>query len=77
MQAGIISLKQQSKGLIPVKVPSGEDKPQSQLGDKAIETFEEQLVAVLSNIFDRKVPFQKTSDPDRWIYCPYQEICNR
>ena len=39
--------------------------------------FEERLKGVVSEIFDRDIPFEQAEDADICRYCPYTAICHR
>ena len=41
------------------------------------EEFSDRLKTLLSEIFNEKIPFEKTGDARRCEYCPFKLICNR
>ena len=41
------------------------------------EEFSDRLKTLLSEIFNEKIPFEKTADARRCEYCPFKLICNR
>jgi CRISPR/Cas system-associated exonuclease Cas4 (RecB family) len=70
-EAGIISLIKPSEGLISLKINKQE------VDHNNIVEFENLLVSLISEIFDKKLPFTQTSNEDNCKYCEYSEICNR
>ncbi len=42
-----------------------------------LSLFEENLKEVLSELFDKKIPFEQTKNIDNCKYCDYKDICGR
>jgi CRISPR/Cas system-associated exonuclease Cas4 (RecB family) len=76
--AGIISLKRISAGYTTVSVP-GEDsmKLTSVIRAKETQQFENVLIMLLNEIFDKSVPFVQTDDLAICANCPYINLCGR
>lgn len=70
--SGIISFRKLSEGLKTVKVSDSDA-----LDAEILALFEEQLVALVSEIFNPKVRFTQTADVDNCTYCAFRGICNR
>ena len=72
LSAGVISLRAPGKGPAMFK-PPGADA----IDTGVLETFENELVKLMTRIFDPGVPFVQTEDETRCKYCSFKEICNR
>jgi hypothetical protein len=72
IQSGIITFRELSAGLKPVKANGAE-----YLDETILKEFEAQLQILLSEIIDPSVPFTQTEDVNNCIYCSFRGICNR
>ncbi|MDP2423159.1 MAG: PD-(D/E)XK nuclease family protein [Bacteroidales bacterium] len=68
-EAGIISFRLLKEGFLKVSLPDDSSDAFAQ-----IETV---LTTILEAIFNPKLPFDQTSDPENCKYCPFIEICGR
>jgi len=69
---GIISLIKPSDGLIELKV-----KNNMMENSNIEEEFENVLIELITEIFDKNISFVQTNNDDSCEYCDYSEICNR
>ena len=72
METGIISFRQLSAGMMCAGLPDKEP-----VTAKSLNEFEQILISILMEIFDREVPFTQTDVADDCRYCPYISICGR
>ena len=72
IQSGIITFRELSAGLKPVKVNGMES-----LDDSVLKEFEAQLQLLLSEITDPEIPFVQTGELAACVYCSFRGICNR
>ena len=70
--SGIITFRELSAGLKPVKVNES-----STLDVNVLNEFEKQLHQLVSEIMDMKVDFSQTTELDNCEYCAFKGICNR
>ncbi len=52
-------------------------KNETAFSDESNEKFKELLGSLISEIFNRAIPFSQTNDIKRCEYCPYTHICRR
>lgn len=72
LNAGIFALKNPKSGLMKVSFPK------ETTIDKEIETkFGNLLKKLLEEIFNKDTSFRQTDDPDKCMFCPFVDICNR
>ena len=69
-QVGVLGMRQLNQGVQWLQ----EGRP---VAPELMEQFEQQLVAMVKEIYDPQVPFAQTEDEKRCGYCPYNRICNR
>ena len=72
--AGIYPLKRISNGFIKVQTP---EQKQNTLVGFDLNEFESQLISLLTDIYDPKLNFEQTDDPNTCLYCTYRSICNK
>ena len=70
--SGIITFRELSAGLKPVKVNES-----SSLNVEVLNEFEKQLHQLVSEIMDVKSNFTQTAELDNCEYCAFKGICNR
>jgi ATP-dependent helicase/DNAse subunit B len=70
--SGIITFRELSAGLKPVKVNDS-----ANLNVEVLADFEKQLHLMLSEIVDPKLRFTQTKEIDNCEYCAFKGICNR
>jgi hypothetical protein len=70
IKAGLYRLKKVSEGVRYIN--EGEAITQEQFAE-----FEVQLKTLLSDIFNKEIPFSQTDDEKRCLYCAFKDICNR
>lgn len=77
-QAGIVSLKKQASGFIPVTFPGGDGKSSPAIigGDISL-IVKEVLTGILTEMFNPALDFSQTADEARCSSCPYRSICGR
>lgn len=69
---GIISLKNLSLGFMGIELPEKEN-----MSGEVLNTFEDILKGIISEIYNLEVPFTQADNPDNCIYCSFQSICGR
>ncbi|MFH1121343.1 MAG: PD-(D/E)XK nuclease family protein [Bacteroidota bacterium] len=69
-QAGIISFRSLSDGFIPLVIP-GNDV------EAAIQAFENGLKNLMSEIYNKEIPFIQTIIREHCSLCPFQSICHK
>ena len=69
---GIISLKNLSLGFMGIELPEKEN-----MSGEILNTFEDTLKGIISEIYNLEVPFTQVDNPDNCIYCSFQSICGR
>ncbi len=69
---GIYSLKKLSEGFIKLKTPDGNN-----LNKENYKNFEELLLNLAEEIFDKNINFTQTQDVKLCSYCNYKTICNK
>jgi hypothetical protein len=72
LQAGIFSLRTPGSGPNILKLPGS-----SKIDAPALEAFEENLTALMIEIFNPSRPFVQVEDESICQFCSYQEVCNR
>lgn len=72
MQAGIISLRMPGDGPVNLNPPENQGLNAATLSD-----FEQQLSVLLTEIFNKEIPFAQTQDEKNCKYCDFREICNK
>ncbi len=72
LQAGIMSLRNHSKGFMKVSYDGNED-----LMDQNLHEFEEILSQLFLEIFDSSLPFSQTEHEENCQYCAFKEVCGR
>lgn len=72
--AGIYPLKRISNGFIKLQTPG---QKQNALDGVDLNEFESQLINLLTDIYDPKLNFGQTDDPNTCLYCTYRSICNK
>lgn len=72
IQSGIITFRELSAGLKPVKVSN-----KDMLNVELLENFEGQLIAILTELFDVEVDFKQTEKTENCEYCAFKGVCNR
>jgi len=72
LQSGIISFRKLSEGLKKVKV-----NDLDYLDETTLQTFEEQLKKLITEIYNPQIPFSQTKDLTICEYCSFKMICNR
>ncbi|MDT8393602.1 MAG: PD-(D/E)XK nuclease family protein [Bacteroidales bacterium] len=72
MQAGIISLRMPGEGPVKLRPPDNKN-----LNAATLSEFEQELSALLMEIFDRDIPFSQTTDEKNCKFCNFREICNK
>jgi CRISPR/Cas system-associated exonuclease Cas4 (RecB family) len=78
VQAGILSLRKLTDGLMAVSVPSSsEDKNRTELTLADLNEFEKSLKEVIAAMFDSGQPFMQTSDLKTCARCLYLDLCGR
>jgi len=73
MQSGIISFRMLSEGFLHVKTLENNNH----LSDTDFTYFETILKLILTEMFDKNIPFDQTEEIERCVYCPFAMICNR
>ncbi|MDD5571310.1 MAG: PD-(D/E)XK nuclease family protein [Bacteroidales bacterium] len=68
IETGIMPLSIISNGFMPVEIPDEKN---------IFKSYEEQLIILLSQIFDPEIPFTQTEEEDNCKYCDFKGICNR
>jgi len=68
---GIISLKTTHSTFLPVTLPDEASFAE------AIGQIEDMLKALITRIFDEKIPFSQTDDTKGCEYCDFKNLCNR
>jgi hypothetical protein len=71
--AGIISFKKLSEGFVVVRDVSKEEHS----ADNYLKSFDFIVRQILTDMFERAVPFDQTDDYERCELCPYNLICHR
>ena len=71
--------KEINVGIYPVKkLRNGIDSlKDGYIEEVHFKEFEERLKILMSEIFDKEIPFRQAEDEDRCKYCPYAGICYR
>jgi hypothetical protein len=72
LAAGIISLRTPGDGPAMFKPPGADH-----IDTDVLESFEEELIRLIKEIFDPNTPFTQTDQEQRCKYCTFREICNR
>lgn len=72
IQSGIITFRQLSAGLKPVRIEKSES-----LNAELLADFEAQLINILYEMFDSSVDFKQTDNHDNCTYCAFKGVCNR
>lgn len=91
IEAGIISLRNISAGLLKVSIPDGDVQSpmdgrstarkfkvkESLINRDDVKLFENQLVDLVAELLDVEQPFSQTNEISRCKYCVYRSICGR
>lgn len=78
LKAGIFSLPIMSNGLMKFgKKANVRAAPDEIIDDEKLEHFEQYLLTVLDEIFDKEIPFNQTLEKDTCKLCDYKGICRR
>lgn len=72
MVSGIITFRELSKGLKTVKVNDSD-----RIDSDILNTFEEQLKNITSEILNPEIEFKQTEQLDNCLYCSFKGICGR
>ena len=72
LQAGILSLRNQSKGFMNVNY-----KESDVLTNNNLQEFEEILGSLIKEIYDTILPFKQTETEENCLYCAFKQICGR
>jgi CRISPR/Cas system-associated exonuclease Cas4 (RecB family) len=73
---GIISLPKLTNELMNFGVKEG-TKTDYNIDEEKLESFEQYLIQLMGEIFDRETPFIQTEDEKTCRTCSFKEICNR
>lgn len=74
LTAGIISLRRPSERFMPINVTENSNNI---IDHAVLKSFEEVLVNLVSEIFDRSILFSQTKDTETCNNCAFSSICNR
>ena len=72
IQSGIIGFREAKNWLQKLKY-----KNEETLSINDLKEFEESLVTLIKEIYNRDIPFKQTTNLDNCKYCPYKTICTR
>lgn len=72
IQAGIITFRQLSAGVKPIKIRNEKD-----LSIDVLNQFEQQLQKLLDEIYDPEKVFTQTSAIENCEYCGFKKVCHR
>lgn len=75
LNSGIITFRELGAGIKPVL--AGVEKASQALDKPTLDIFEEQLLHLVSRMFNPQIPFSQTTDLNTCSYCPFKDICNR
>ncbi len=70
--SGIYSFRRMENDLLTVKIDANDN-----ISNTEIQTFETFLTQLLTEIFDREIPFTQTQDEKTCSYCPFVSICGK
>ncbi len=73
IRSGIYWLRESDKQLDTLRVSKTDDL----LTAETIKLFEEKLISVIAEMLNPQVPFAKTTDEKRCVYCEFNSICER
>lgn len=73
VRSGIYWLRESDKTLDTVRL----DKTNDIMTGETVQRFEDKLRGVLTEMQDTSVPFRKTQDEERCIFCEFRNICER
>ncbi|MDD2633694.1 MAG: PD-(D/E)XK nuclease family protein [Bacteroidales bacterium] len=76
-QAGIISMRKLSLGMLSFGLNTEGRKYDSALDEEKLEAFETYLLDLLDELFDETIPFSQTSIVETCKTCIYKELCRR
>jgi hypothetical protein len=76
-QAGIISMRKLSLGMLSFGLNTEGRKYDSVLDEEKLEAFETYLLDLLDELFDETIPFSQTSINETCRTCLYKELCKR
>jgi CRISPR/Cas system-associated exonuclease Cas4 (RecB family) len=76
-EAGIISLRKLSLGMISFGLKGDDKKIDSLLDEEKLEAFESYLLDLLDNLFDETIPFSQTTNTEICKTCIFKELCRR
>lgn len=69
LHSGIISFRKLSEGFMPFGVGTSRQKPDSELTQELLNSFEEIVIQVIEQIFDEEVPFVHNDDAQWCGFC--------
>ncbi|MBI9037947.1 MAG: PD-(D/E)XK nuclease family protein [Bacteroidales bacterium] len=73
LESGIFSFRNISQGLLKVNLPE-----KAKLNKDTTNDFKTLvLIPILNDIFNKEIPFEKTSELKTCTYCPFISICGR
>ena len=76
--SGIFALQKPSIGLLSFAIKQEINENQQYLVDKTtLRKFEEILKEILTNLFDKSIPFTQTTNLNICQYCDFKKICQR
>lgn len=76
-EAGIISMRKLSLGMISFGLNTEGRKYDMALDEEKLEAFESYLLDLLDELFDETIPFSQTSNTETCKTCIYKELCRR
>lgn len=77
-ETGVISLRSLSKGMMSFGIkPEPRIPKDSKVDAEKLKYFEKSLSEILTEIFDREIPFDQTDDLKICQNCYFRTICNR
>ena len=76
-EAGIISMRKLSLGMLSFGLNTEGRKYDSALDEEKLEAFESYLLDLLDELFDETIPFMQTSNSETCKTCIYKELCRR
>lgn len=76
-EAGIISLRKLSLGMISFGLKGDDKKIDSALDEEKLEAFETYLLELLDILFDETISFSQTTNTEICKTCIFKELCQR
>ncbi len=74
---GIISLPKLTNGLMNFGVKASGSSIDKNIDEEKLESFEEYLLKLMDDIFNRNLPFSQTEDNNTCRTCSFKDICNK